>query len=91
LRKAVGARQVDILRQFLIESVTVTLMGGVIGIVTGYGLAYLLSALMGFPLLFSVRSAALGVTVSFIVGIFSGLYPAWQASRLDPIDAMRNE
>lgn len=91
LRKAVGARQADIMRQFLIESVTVTIIGGVIGVITGYGLAYLLSIVMGFPLLISIQSAILGVTVSFVVGLFSGLYPAWQASRLDPIEAMRNE
>lgn len=91
LRKAVGARKSDILRQFLIESVTVTIVGGGIGVITGYGLAYLLSIVMGFPLLISVQSAVLGVTVSFIVGLVSGLYPAWQASKLDPIEAMRNE
>jgi putative ABC transport system permease protein len=91
LRKAVGARQGDILRQFLIESVTVTVIGGGIGVATGYGLAYLLSIAMGFPLLISAQSAVLGVTVSFVVGLFSGLYPAWQAAKLDPIEAMRNE
>ncbi len=91
LRKAVGARQKDILLQFLIEAVTVTLVGGVIGILTGYGLAYLLSVALGFPLAISPQSAILGVTVSFIVGIISGLYPAWRASKLSPIDAMRNE
>jgi len=91
LRKAVGARQADILRQFLIESVMVTIIGGMIGVLTGYGLAYVLSLAMGFPLLFSIQSALLGVTVSFIVGLVSGIYPAWQASKLDPIDAMRNE
>jgi len=91
LRKAVGARQSDILRQFLIEAVVVTMVGGAIGVFTGYGLAYLLSVLMGFPLLISPQTAVLGVTVSFIVGIISGLYPAWQASKLNPIEAMRNE
>lgn len=91
LRKAVGARQADIMRQFLIESVTVTIIGGVTGVITGYGLAYFLSLVMGFPLLISIQSAVLGVTVSFVVGLVSGLYPAWQAARLDPIEAMRNE
>lgn len=91
LRIAVGARQADILRQFLIESVMVTIVGGIIGVMTGYALAYLLSIVMGFPLLISARSAVIGVTVSFIVGLCSGLYPAWQASKLDPIEAMRNE
>jgi putative ABC transport system permease protein len=91
LRKAVGARQRDVLMQFLIEAVTVTIFGGAIGVVTGYGLAYLLSFAMGFPVLISIRSAVLGVTVSFVVGLISGLYPAWRASQLNPIDAMRNE
>jgi putative ABC transport system permease protein len=91
LRKAVGARQRDILQQFIIEAVTVTITGGAIGVITGYGLAYILSVLMGFPLLISVQSAVLGVMVSFIVGLISGLYPAWRASKLDPIEAMRNE
>ncbi len=91
LRKAVGARQKDVLMQFLIEAVTVTMVGGAIGVFTGYGLAYMLSVVMGFPLRISVQSAVLGVTVSFVVGLVSGLYPAWRASKLSPIDAMRNE
>ena len=91
IRKAVGARRVDILRQFLIEAVTVTAMGGAIGVVTGFGLAYLLSFLMGFPLLLNVNSAILGVGVSSVVGIVSGLWPAWRAARLDPIEALRKE
>ncbi|HYG81617.1 MAG TPA: ABC transporter permease [Pyrinomonadaceae bacterium] len=91
IRKAVGARQSDILRQFLIEALTVTAVGGAIGVVTGFGLAYLISTLMGFPLLLSVESAALGVGVSSLVGIISGLWPAWRAARLHPIDALRAE
>ncbi len=91
IRKAVGARRIDILRQFLIEAVTVTAIGGAIGVVTGFGLAYLLSFLMGFPLLLSINSAVLGVGVSSIVGIISGLWPAWRAARLDPIEALRAE
>ncbi|MBV9958395.1 MAG: ABC transporter permease [Acidobacteria bacterium] len=91
IRKAVGARRVDILRQFLIEALTVTALGGAIGVVTGFALAYLLSFLMGFPLLLSINSAVLGVGVSSIVGIISGLWPAWRAARLDPIEALRAE
>lgn len=91
LRKAVGARQKDILQQFLIESVTVTVIGGAVGVLTGYTLAFLLSVVMNFPLFIKAQSAILGVAVSLTVGILSGLYPAWQASKLDPIEAMRNE
>lgn len=91
IRKAIGARQKDILTQFLIEAVTVTAIGGALGVVTGFGLAYVISALIGFPLLISIASAVLGVGVSSVVGIISGLWPAWRAARLDPIEALRAE
>ncbi len=91
IRKAIGARRKDILTQFLIEAVTVTAIGGAIGVATGFGLAYVISALIGFPLLVSVASAVLGVGVSSVVGIVSGLWPAWRAARLDPIEALRAE
>lgn len=91
LRKAVGARRLDILQQFIIEAVTVTAVGGAIGVIVGYGLAYLLSFAMGFPVSIRFQSAIMGVGVSFIVGLISGIYPALRASRLDPIEAMRNE
>ena len=91
IRKAIGARRKDILTQFLIEAVMVTAIGGAIGVVTGFGLAYLIAALIGFPLLISVASALLGVGVSSVVGIISGLWPAWRAARLDPIEALRSE
>lgn len=91
IRKAIGARRKDILTQFLIEAVMVTALGGAIGVLTGFGLAYLIAALIGFPLLISVASAVLGVGVSSVVGIISGLWPAWRAARLDPIEALRSE
>ena len=91
IRKAIGARKKDILTQFLIEAVTVTASGGAIGVCTGFGLAYVISALIGFPLLVSITSAVLGVGVSSVVGIISGLWPAWRAASLDPIDALRAE
>ena len=91
VRKAVGARRKDILTQFLIEAVTVTAIGGLLGVITGFGLAYIISALIGFPLLISATSAVLGVGVSSVVGIISGLWPAWRAARLHPIEALRAE
>ncbi|HEV7643606.1 MAG TPA: ABC transporter permease [Pyrinomonadaceae bacterium] len=91
LRKAVGARQSDIMTQFLIEAVTVTSVGGVIGVFTGFGLAFILAKAMGFPLLPSIWAVVMGIGVSSVVGIASGLYPAWKASRLNPVEAMRRE
>jgi putative ABC transport system permease protein len=91
IRKAIGARRKDILSQFLIEAVVVTALGGAIGVGTGFGLAYVISALIGFPLLISLMSAVLGVGISSLVGIVSGLWPAWRASKLDPIEALRAE
>jgi putative ABC transport system permease protein len=91
IRKAIGARRKDIMSQFLIEAVVVTAVGGAIGVGTGFGLAYVISALIGFPLLVSVMSAVLGVGISSLVGIVSGLWPAWRASKLDPIEALRAE
>jgi putative ABC transport system permease protein len=91
IRKAIGARRKDILTQFLIEAVVVTAVGGAIGVITGFGLALGISALIGFPLLISITSAVLGVTISSVVGIISGLWPAWRAAKLDPIEALRSE
>jgi putative ABC transport system permease protein len=91
IRKAMGARQKDILQQFLIEAVTVTAIGGALGVVAGFGLAYAIALAIGFPLLISFGSAALGVAVSSTVGIISGLWPAWKAAQLDPIEALRAE
>jgi putative ABC transport system permease protein len=91
IRKAIGARRKDILTQFLIEAVTVTAVGGALGVVTGFGLAYVISALIGFPLLVSLTSAVLGVGMASLAGILSGLWPAWRAAKLDPIEALRSE
>jgi putative ABC transport system permease protein len=91
IRKAVGARQKDIRTQFLIEAVMVTAIGGAFGVLTGFAVAWLIALLIGFPLLFSLGSAVLGVSVSSIVGVISGLWPAWRAARLDPIEALRAE
>jgi putative ABC transport system permease protein len=91
LRMAVGATSRAILEQFLIEAVCVTMAGGAIGIIAGYALAVLLSALMGFPVFIQARSAVMGFSVSLVVGLISGLYPAIRAAKLDPVEAMRKE
>jgi putative ABC transport system permease protein len=91
IRMAVGAHGRDILLQFLIEAITLSSLGGVIGIGLGIGSAKLLSALAGWPTLVSVTSVALAFLFSAAVGVFFGFYPARKASNLDPIDALRYE
>jgi putative ABC transport system permease protein len=66
-------------------------IGGLIGVFAGFGLAYLISLLVGFPALVSYWSVILGVGTSSFVGIISGIYPAWKAARLNPIDALSFE
>jgi putative ABC transport system permease protein len=75
----------------LIEAVVITSIGGMLGVGAGFALAFVLAKAMGFPLLFSAASAVLGVSVSSAVGIAGGLWPAWKAARLDPIEALRYE
>jgi putative ABC transport system permease protein len=91
LRKAVGARRRDILEQFLSEAVIIASIGGLIGVFAGFGLANLISFLVGFPALISYWSIILGVGTSSLVGVASGIYPAWKAAQLNPVDAMRRE
>lgn len=91
LRMAVGARGRDILRQFLVEAVVLCLVGGAMGIVLGHGGSYLVQLLLHWPVETSPRAIAASVIVSASVGILFGFYPAWKASRLDPIEALRYE
>jgi ABC-type antimicrobial peptide transport system permease subunit len=91
LRMSVGARARDILRQFLVEAVTLCLAGGAIGIMLGCGTSYLVTSLLRWPTETSVTAIAMSVIVSASVGIIFGFYPAWKASRLDPIEALRYE
>ena len=91
IRKALGATRKDILVQFLIESGTLSLAGGLIGIVLGVGVTKVATQLMGLPFVLS-QGAIIGAFVfSAGVGIFFGLYPANKASKLDPVDALRYE
>ena len=90
LRLAVGARQWDILRQFLFEATGLAAIGGFIGVLIGVGAAYIISNAAGWPLLIEPMSIVLAVLFSGLVGVFFGWYPALRASRLDPIDALRH-
>jgi putative ABC transport system permease protein len=91
IRMAVGAHGRDILLQFLIEAITLSSLGGVIGILLGVGAAKLLSAVAGWPTLISVSSITVAFLFSAAVGVFFGFYPARKASNLDPIEALRYE
>ena len=91
LRMAVGAEPNDVLRQFLVESIVLCLLGGIIGIVVGRGASMLVSKVLHWPTAPSVGAIIAAVIVSMSVGLIFGFYPAWKGSRLDPIDALRYE
>jgi ABC-type antimicrobial peptide transport system permease subunit len=91
IRMAVGARSRDILRQFLVEAIVLCLAGGIIGILLGRGVSVVVTVLLNWPTLPSVPAIVAAVAVAAGVGIVFGYYPAWKASRLDPIDALRYE
>jgi putative ABC transport system permease protein len=91
IRMAVGARAADILVQFLIEAVTLSVIGGSIGIVGGVSFSKIVAGLKDMPTVTPVTWIAIAFISSAIIGIISGFYPAWKASKLDPIDALRYE
>jgi ABC-type antimicrobial peptide transport system permease subunit len=91
LRMAVGARSRDILRQFLVEAVLLCLFGGIGGIIAGRGASYIVTSLMDWPTVPSPEAIIVAVAVAATIGMVFGFYPAWKASRLDPIDALRYE
>jgi putative ABC transport system permease protein len=91
IRKAIGARSGDILKQFLIEAVFLTATGGVIGILAGFGIAQLVKAATPLPASVTGWSVILGFVVSVSVGIFFGIFPAQKAAKLDPIVSLRYE
>jgi putative ABC transport system permease protein len=91
IRMAVGAKTSDILGQFLVEACTLTMLGGAVGIALGVGASYVFAQASNWPVLVSPVAVAGALSVSGAVGIFFGFYPAFKASRLNPIDALRYE
>lgn len=91
LRKSLGARRRDIVWQFLTESTTLSVMGGIMGTILGFAAAMIVTAFTPLPASISPWSVALGVGMTAVVGLFFGLYPAMRAARLDPIEALRKE
>jgi putative ABC transport system permease protein len=91
IRRAVGARTKDVMQQFLVEAVTLSLCGGAVGIVVGFLAAILIERVLHWPASITIEAVALGFGIAAATGIFFGFYPARRASRLNPIDALRYE
>jgi putative ABC transport system permease protein len=91
LRLAMGASDINVLTQFLVESVVLSLAGGLIGIVAGLGLSYGITQVLSWPTTVTASSIALSFGVAAATGVFFGFYPARKAAALDPIEALRHE
>ena len=91
VRRAVGARQMDIIRQFMIEAILISFVGGVMGILFGFGMSRLIALLAGWSTIVTMTSILLAFIVSVSVGLIFGIYPATKAARLDPVEAIRYE
>jgi putative ABC transport system permease protein len=88
IRKSLGARQIDILKQFLVEAVTLSALGGAVGVSLAWIIGRVITAVF-FPTFLSVGAVVIAVGVSMAVGVMAGVFPAWKAARLDPIEALR--
>ncbi len=88
IRKSLGARQMDILKQFLVEAVTLSAMGGAVGVAIAWIIGRVLTAVF-FPTFLSIGAVIIAVGISMGVGVMAGVFPAWKAARLDPIEALR--
>jgi putative ABC transport system permease protein len=91
IRKSIGARRVDILKQFLAESTLLSLVGGSIGITIAFLLAKLVAVTTSVPTALPMLAVTVALLVSGSVGLISGVYPAWKAAKLDPIEALRSD
>jgi putative ABC transport system permease protein len=91
LRMAVGARRTDVLYQFALEAVTLSLAGGILGLLVGIGGGLLMAKLGGWPVAIAGWAAPVALGFSMLVGLGFGAYPAWRAAQLDPIEALRRE
>jgi putative ABC transport system permease protein len=91
VRRAVGARRADVLRQFLVEAMLISLVGGLLGIACGFGISRLVAAVAGWSTIVTWNSILLAFLVSVSIGLIFGIYPAAQAARLDPVEALRYE
>ena len=91
IRRAMGARQKDVIRQFLVEAVLISLLGGLIGIAFGFGMSRLIAWLAGWSTVTTLSSILLAFAFSVSVGLLFGIYPARKAARLDPVEAIRYE
>ncbi len=91
IRKAIGARQRNILAQFLLEASLMSLLGGIIGTALGLWLSYLVADKLSIMFVFSPLAVGIGLVIPIAIGLFFGIYPAWKAANLDPIEALRFE
>jgi putative ABC transport system permease protein len=91
IRKAIGARSGDILKQFLIEAIFLTGVGGILGVLVGFGIALIVNAATPLPATVSPWSVVLGLSVSAAIGLFFGIFPAQKAAHMDPIESLRYE